>query len=72
MPVFANYLTTGLVAKFPTLFVCCFVMLAAVMSFFTGLILSNMERNNRRQFEVQRNVLNREYRKEQKRDEEHA
>jgi hypothetical protein len=72
VPVFANYLTTGLVAKFPTLFVCCFVMLAAVMSFFTGLILSNMERNNRRQFEVQRNVLNREYRKEQKRDEEHA
>ena len=64
IPVLTGYLTTGLVARFPTLFVCCFVMLAAVQSFFSGLILSNMERNNRRQFELKRCELNRIYRRE--------
>ncbi len=62
IPVFRDYLVTGLVAKFPTLFVCCFVMLAAFMSLFAGLILSNLERNTRRQFEVQRNMLHHGYR----------
>lgn len=57
IPVFADYLHTGLVAKFPTLIVCGFVMMAAIQSFFSGLILSNLERNNRREFEVQRNLL---------------
>ena len=57
IPVFADYLHTGLVAKFPTLLVCGFVMMAAIQSFFSGLILSNLERNNRREFEVQRNLL---------------
>lgn len=62
IPVFGAYLHTGLVAKFPTLIVCCFVMLAAVLSLFTGFVLSNLERNTRRQFEVERNTLNHEYR----------
>jgi len=57
IPVFRDYLTKGLVAKFPTLIVCCFVMLAAVVSLFAGLILSNMERENRRDFEFRRNIL---------------
>ena len=57
IPVFRDYLHTGLVAKFPTLIVCGFVMMAAIQSFFAGLILSNLERNNRRDFEIQRNLL---------------
>ncbi len=57
IPVFADYVQTGLVAKFPTLIVCGFVALAAIQSFFSGLIISNLERNNRREFEVQRNLL---------------
>ncbi|WP_130837387.1 glycosyltransferase family 2 protein [Lachnoclostridium sp. Marseille-P6806] len=64
IPVLTGYLSTGLVARFPTLFVCGFVMLAAVQSFFAGLILSNMERNNRRQFELHRCELSRLYRQE--------
>lgn len=52
IPVLNAYFATGRVAKFPTLFVCGFVMLAAVQSLFTGFILSGMERNNRRQFEA--------------------
>jgi hypothetical protein len=59
IPVLVDYMHTGLVAKFPTLIVCGFVMLAAIQSFFSGLILSNMERNDRREFEVQRNLLDR-------------
>ena len=57
VPVFMQYLKTGLVAKFPTLIVCGFVMMAAILSLFSGMILSNMDRNARRTFEVQRNLL---------------
>lgn len=51
IPVLVEYLSTGLVLKFPTLIVCGFVMLAAIQSFFAGLILSNMAMKNRRDFE---------------------
>ena len=57
VPVLVDFSRTGLVDRFPTLIVCCFVLLAALISFFTGLILSSMERNNRRDFEVRRNNL---------------
>ena len=57
IPVFASYLTTGLVAKFPTLIVCGFVMMAAIQSLFSGLILSNMDRQTRRNFEITRGML---------------
>lgn len=60
IPVLSDYVHTGLVAKFPTLIVCGFVMMAAIQSFFSGLILSNMERNNRRDMELQRNMLHQE------------
>lgn len=58
IPVFHDYLITGQVAKYPTLIVCGFVMMASIQSLFSGLILSNMERNNRREFETTRNQLN--------------
>lgn len=51
IPVLAEYFATGLVLRFPTLIVCGFVMLAAIQSFFAGLILSNMAMKNRRDFE---------------------
>lgn len=57
IPVLTDYVHTGLVAKFPTLIVCGFVMMAAIQSLFTGLILSNIERSNRRDFELRRNML---------------
>lgn len=59
VPVLVDFIHTGLVEKFPTLFVCCFVMLAAVQSFFAGLILSNMAIKNRRDFEIQLNMIKR-------------
>lgn len=51
VPVLISYLETGLVLRFPTLFCCGFIGLAAVQSFFAGLILSNMALKNRRDFE---------------------
>lgn len=51
IPVLVEFLGTGLVLKFPTLIVCGFVMMAAIQSFFAGLILSNMAMKNRRDFE---------------------
>ncbi len=52
IPVFLEYLRTGLVARFPTLIVCGFVMLTAIQSFFTGLMLQNAVQKNRRDFEM--------------------
>lgn len=51
IPVLAEYFATGLVLKIPTLIVCGFVMLAAIQSFFAGLMLSNSAQKNRRDFE---------------------
>ena len=53
IPVFIRFLETHLVLQIPTLVVCGFVTLAALQSFFAGLILSNMSENNRRDFEYQ-------------------
>lgn len=52
IPVLIDYMDTGLVAKFPTLIVCGFVEMAAVQSFFSGMILSDIAKQNRREFEL--------------------
>lgn len=57
IPVFIDYKITGLVAKFPTLIVCGFVLIAAILALFAGLMLSNSEKQNRREFEFKRNIL---------------
>lgn len=57
IPVLVTYFETGLVERFPTLFVCCFVMLAALQAFFSGLILSSNAMKNRRDFEFQLNMV---------------
>ena len=47
-----EYLDTGMVARFPTLLVCGFVMVAAIQSLFAVLILENMKQKNRQDFEL--------------------
>ncbi len=54
IPIFLEYIETGLVLRFPTLFVCGFVMLAAIQSVFSGLVLQSMGQKNRQQFEIER------------------
>lgn len=60
IPVFITFFQTGVVPRIPTLIVCGFVELAALQAFFTGLVLSNMTINNRRDFEQKRLALHRE------------
>lgn len=52
LPVFGAYLTTGLVEKIPTLIVCGFVAMAAIISFFAGLVLDTIRQKNRQDFEM--------------------
>lgn len=51
VPVLAEYLKTGLVPKVPTLIVCGFAVIAAIQSYFAGLILSTIARKGRHDFE---------------------
>jgi len=52
VPILIDYFRTGLVERFPTLIVCGFVVIAAVQSFFAGLILENIQQKNRQDFEM--------------------
>ena len=53
IPVLIDYIRTGLVAKFPTLIACGFVMITAIQSFFAGLILDTIKQKNRHDFEME-------------------
>ncbi len=52
IPVLITYGKTGLVPAFPTLIVCGFVYLAALLSFFSGMILASIQLRNRQEFEM--------------------
>lgn len=51
VPVLVTYIQTGLVPNFPTLIVSGFVALAAIQSFFAGLILTTLVEKDRQDFE---------------------
>lgn len=53
MPVLKVYLETGLVPQFPTLIVCGFVMMAALYSLFSGILLQTIYQKNRQDFEME-------------------
>lgn len=53
IPVFLEYLRTGLVPNMPTLVVCGFAAIAAIQSFFSGLILETINQKNRQDFEME-------------------
>lgn len=57
LPVFAEYLETGLVPKIPTLIVSGLLALAALLSAFGGLILDTISNNARKDFELRMNML---------------
>ena len=59
IPVGIEYVKTGLVLKFPTLIVCGFAALAAIQSFFAGLILHNLGMKDRRDFEFRLQLVER-------------
>lgn len=52
IPVLLEFSRTGTVPNFPTLIVCGFVMLAAIQSLFSGLILSTLRQKEKQDFEM--------------------
>lgn len=61
IPVFVEYTKTGLVSRFPTLFMCGFTMLAAIQAFFAGMILQTMKMKNLQDFEMELQHINTRY-----------
>lgn len=61
IPVLIEYLETGLVDRYPTLFVCCFVILTAIISWFSGMILQTITWKNRQDFEMRLNQVQDDY-----------
>ena len=57
MPVFVVYLKTGLVPNFPTLIVSGFIAMAALQSFFAGLVLSTIVQKDRQLFEYKLQIV---------------
>lgn len=53
IPVLIQYFHTGLVERFPTLIVCCFALLTAVVSLFSGVVLNTITWKNRQDFEME-------------------
>lgn len=53
IPVLNEYFRTGLVSKIPTLVMCGFVMIAAIQSLFSGILLQTIYQKNRQDFEMQ-------------------
>ena len=51
IPVCTEFAATGIVRRFPTLIVCGFVYLTAIVSLFSGLILSSINKKERQEFE---------------------
>lgn len=63
VPVLAEFVATGLVPRFPTLIVCAVTLLAALLLFISGLILSTLQEKDKRDFEFQFQQVSDQYRR---------
>lgn len=57
IPVFIEYLHTGLVMHFPTLIVSGFTAIGSLLSFFTGLLLSTLTEKDKQAFEFRLQMI---------------
>ena len=57
IPVLQEYLATGLVPRLPTFIAACFLALFSMLSFVCGLILDTIGKKDRRNFEIELNLL---------------
>lgn len=62
-PVLSEFFRTGLVPRFPTLIACCVTLLAALLLFIAGTILSTLQAKDKRDFEFQLQQVNAEHRR---------
>lgn len=56
-PILLKFFRTGLVPNFPTLIVSGFVALTAIISWFSGMILTSIVEKDRQQFEYHLNLM---------------
>lgn len=63
MPVIVEFHRTGLVDRLPTLIACGFVVIASLLSLFSGIILDTIRMKNRQDFEHILHQATREYKK---------
>lgn len=61
-PILITWLNTGLVPQFPTLIVCGFITIAAIIAFFSGMILSTIVEKERQEFEFRLYLISEHYR----------
>ena len=61
IPVLISFFQTGMVDKIPTVIVCGITMLAAIISFFSGLVLDTIKQKNRQDFEMELHKSNDRY-----------
>ena len=52
IPVFIEYMQTGLVPRFPTLIVSGFIGIASLLTFFCGVVLEVMTKKHRQLYEL--------------------
>ena len=57
VPILIKFIHTGLVPNFPTLIVSGFIAVAAILSWFSGLILATIVEKDRQQFEFRLNLI---------------
>ena len=62
IPIFIEYFHSGLVPRFPTLFVACSMYIMSFQSIFSGLILSAIEQREAQEFEFKLNQIANRYR----------
>jgi glycosyltransferase involved in cell wall biosynthesis len=65
IPVLVEYFRTSLVRRFPTLITCGFAAVAALQSFFAGLILHTMRQKDRQDFEARLIAISEDCRRKQ-------
>ncbi len=57
IPIFIEYFKTGLVLRFPTLIVGCFVLLTAILSLMCGIILQVIVKKDHQRYELYLNTI---------------
>ena len=62
IPVLQTYFSTGLVERFPTLIVCGFTLIAALLNFMSGVILDSQLAKDKRDFEYHLQLVTRDKR----------
>ena len=57
VPVFIDYVDTGLVPRFPTFIASAVLMVMTLLSLSSGLILDTNAKNSRKNFEIQMDII---------------